>query len=166
MGAYIEYGGFVKDSKTKKSKLIFTSFVSEKRCREGTLKKIAEYNLTRKMDINPDTVEVLCRIVEHNYYGWAKTEEEANRKKDPWIPVERKLPIIEENMRGSEDLLLTVKYGRKENGETVCTGYLSGDGKWHTYREHDSGIVGSGFLGEGDQVTAWMPSPKPYQAEK
>lgn len=166
MSTYMEYGGFAKDRKTNKMVLIFTSSVSEKKCRERTLEKIPRFNLVRNADIDPDTIEVLCRVVELNYSGWAKTEEEAKRKNiDPWIPVENKLPIIDEDMRGTEDLLVTVKYGRKEHGETVCAGYLSEDGKWHTYMEHDSGIVGSGFLGEGDQVTAWMPSPKPYQAE-
>lgn len=167
MSTYIEYGGFAKDRKTNKMVLIYTTSVSEKRCWERTLQKIPRFNLARNADIDPNTVEVLCRVVERNHFGWAKTEEEAKRKKkDPWIPVETKMPIIEEDMKGTEDLLLTVKFGRKENGETVCAGYLSKDGKWHTYMAHDCCIVGSDVLGEGDQVTAWMPSPKPYHAKK
>ena len=114
MGTYIEYGGFAADRKTKKRELIFTSSVSEKKCRERTLEKIPRFNLVRNADIDPDTVEVLCRVVELNYSEWAKTIEEAKRKiKDPWIPVESKLPYIESDMKGSADLLVTVKYGRK-----------------------------------------------------
>ena len=162
MSTYLEYGGFVTEKGSGRDRLIFKTAKSEEICRKETM-KLLDQLIREGFECDPKTLKILFRVVEYIEYTWTDSVEKAwNKRKEDWTPVEEKKPEIQKDMAGSDDLLLTISYGRKENGSTVCTGYLSTNGKWYTYRECDCGAVGEGPMQEGDTVTAWQPCPKSY----
>ena len=62
-----------------------------------------------------------------------------------WIPCSERLPKVGENVLFTTDIY----------GGYVAEGDRRADGKWWQYRWN--------ALLQNDEVTAWMPLPKPYE---
>ena len=76
---------------------------------------------------------------------------------DGWIPVEERLPTMEEYQKDDGRFIL-------DDGNRRCAGYFNVyTGRFYSY-QHITQYMAE--LHENNWVIAWSPLPEPYQAER
>lgn len=116
--------------------------------RQATINKIKKRlfeTAFNNVGIKQNIDETLVDVAENRLENWFN-ELPSIQPEQRWIPVSERLPAV------GKGVLLTTTF------PTLVIGWLKSDGKWLIY-END----GNSFQ---DYITAWMPLPEPYQAER
>jgi len=97
-----------------------------------------------------DTIQLLSEKLHTS-----QMERSSQYYNDGWIPVEERFPLLRGAYKISNDVIIT-------NGFEIYMGYLverKGKIFWHYYGSD----IEVGIKDDDNDVTAWMPLPKPYQ---